>query len=117
MSGVDVWREAVIDELVCAHIYAAKHDIDPKLAIHEAIAWNVQAALDPAVSRDAAALVDDGYLQAMRHAAIINREMQASIGASEGSSIYAALIACAERMEEIAHERSLTPSRPVSGEG
>lgn len=48
---------------------------------------------------------------AFRQCAAINREMAGVIGALPGSSIYAALEACAEKMDEIA-----TPPQ-VSGEG
>lgn len=51
-----LFREAVIDELVAAHIYTREHDSDPKKAIKDAIDWNVEVALDASVSNSAAAL-------------------------------------------------------------
>lgn len=54
------WKEAVIDELVCCGIYRQAHDMDPNLAIKEAIDWNVQISLDPCVSSAARALVEQG---------------------------------------------------------
>lgn len=35
------WRDAVLDELVAAHIYSPKYEDDPKLAVHDVIARNV----------------------------------------------------------------------------
>lgn len=51
------WREAVLNELIVAHIYTKEHDTNPTKAIHDAITWNCQVALDPAVSSDAQALI------------------------------------------------------------
>lgn len=45
---------------------------------------------------------DEAKAYAFRSAAKINREMADTIGARPGSSIWAALEACAERMDEIA---------------
>lgn len=54
------WKDAVIDELVCAHILNYEHEHNPRKAIHDAISWNVEVALDPAVSSDARALIELG---------------------------------------------------------
>lgn len=51
---------AVIDELVCCHIYSKDHDSNPRKAIQDIIKWNCDVALDPAVSSDAQALIDRG---------------------------------------------------------
>ena len=52
------FHDAVIDELVAAHIYRKEHDTDPTKAIKDVIDWNVMVALDPAVSNSAAAKVN-----------------------------------------------------------
>lgn len=57
------WKEAVIDELVVCHIYSDTHDNNPRLAISDAINWNVSVALDPQVSNDAQSLIDRGIQQ------------------------------------------------------
>lgn len=54
------WKEAVIGELVCCHIYNGEHDDNPRKAIQDAISWNCQVSLDPQVSSDAQALIDRG---------------------------------------------------------
>ena len=54
------WREAIINELIIAHIYSKEHDDNPRKAIQDAISWNCAVALDPAVSSDAQALVEKG---------------------------------------------------------
>lgn len=59
-SSGNLWQDAIIDELVCCHIYQAKHDTDPYVALKEAIGFHVLVALDPQVSSDAQALIDRG---------------------------------------------------------
>lgn len=59
-ASEEKWKQAVISELVCCHIYNPAHDNDPRKALHDAISWNVQVALDPQVSSDAQALIDRG---------------------------------------------------------
>lgn len=53
----DEWKNVITDELMFAHIYQSIHEIDPKKALTDIINWNVDVALDPAVSRDAQALI------------------------------------------------------------
>ena len=60
------WKNQIIEELVCAHIYQSIHEIDPKKALTDAINWNVDVALDPAVSYDAKKLVDKTVEQCLR---------------------------------------------------
>lgn len=60
MSTPNPWQEAVIDQLICLHIYQAKHDTDPRLALNEVINYHVQLALDPQVSSSAQELIDRG---------------------------------------------------------
>lgn len=60
------WREAVINELVTAHIYTGEHDANPRKAVQDAITWNCQVALDPLVSSDAMALVRRGLEEAVQ---------------------------------------------------
>ena len=56
------WKEAVINELIVAHIYSQVHDDSPRKAVHDAITWHCQVEIDPAVSSDARKLRDT-YLQ------------------------------------------------------
>ena len=63
------WKNAVIDALVVQHAYHAEHDHDPVKALNAAIHWNVQVALDPAVSSDAQALIDKGRKDGLLEAA------------------------------------------------
>jgi hypothetical protein len=57
---MNIWKEAVIDALVVAGIYQAKHDENPRLAIHDLIVWEQSIALDPLVSKEARDLIDRG---------------------------------------------------------
>jgi hypothetical protein len=57
LAAAQEWREAVLNELIVAHIYTKEHDTNPRKAIQDAIIWNCQVALDPAVSSDARKLV------------------------------------------------------------
>lgn len=49
------WKDAVEDELVSCCILNEAHT-DPRKAIHDAISWNVEVALDPQVSKQASEL-------------------------------------------------------------
>ena len=60
MTTPNPWQEAVTDELVCLHIYQAKHDTDPRGALKDVINYHVQIALDPNVSSDAEGLINVG---------------------------------------------------------
>ena len=57
------FEDAVIDGLMCCHIYTKKHNTDPRKALNDLISWHVQVALDPQVSSDAQALIDRGRKQ------------------------------------------------------
>lgn len=48
---------AVVDELVCCHIYSKEYDSNPRKAIQDIIRWNCDVALDPTISSDAQSLV------------------------------------------------------------
>ena len=63
-ASANEWKQAVINELVTAHILTIEHETNPRKAIQDAITWNCQVALDPAVSSDARALVERGLQQA-----------------------------------------------------
>lgn len=57
LAATQEWREAVLNELILAHIYTKEHDTNPRKAVQDAITWNCQVALDPAVSSDARKLI------------------------------------------------------------
>lgn len=61
----DPWKEAVIEALVCNHIYRKEHDDDPRKALNELLAWEQAVALDPKVSSAAEALVEQGRRSAL----------------------------------------------------
>jgi hypothetical protein len=50
------WQTAIEDELVIIGIFNESHDLNPRKALKDIINWNVQTALDPTVSAEAAAL-------------------------------------------------------------
>jgi hypothetical protein len=54
------WKNTILDELVCCHIYTSEHEDNPRKALQDAINWNIQAALDPQVSDGAQALLNKG---------------------------------------------------------
>ena len=54
------WQDAVIDQLVVAHIYRNEHHDNPRKALQDLISWHTHVALDPQVSSDAQALIDKG---------------------------------------------------------
>jgi len=64
------WRDALIDALVVNFILSPENENDPRKAIQDLIAWEQKLALDPAVSQDAADLIERGRKQAGTVAAI-----------------------------------------------
>ncbi len=78
------WKEAVINELIVAHIYSQVHDDSPRKAVHDAITWNCQVALDPAVSSDAQRLRDT-YLQ---RAEAAERKAEEAARDADAAAIY-----------------------------
>ena len=60
----DEWREAVHDELVTTWTFTDKNKNDPRLALRDIINWHVRASLNPDISSDARALIEQG--KAMR---------------------------------------------------
>lgn len=56
----DRWKAAIDDELVYCHIGTVDSFPDARTAIKSLIDWHVSVALDPAVSSDAQALIDQG---------------------------------------------------------
>jgi hypothetical protein len=59
---MNAWKYAVIERLA-VHIYQAKHEDDPRAAIADLVNWEVEVALAPDVSSDAAALVERGRME------------------------------------------------------
>jgi hypothetical protein len=57
------WKDAVLETLVTRHIYKTKHEHYPRDAINDLISYDVEVALNPAVSSAAAALVEQGRLE------------------------------------------------------
>ena len=60
------WKAELINELECSGIYKSAHENDPEKALTDAINWNVDVALDPAVSSDAKKLVDKTVEQCLQ---------------------------------------------------
>lgn len=56
VSELQAWKDAVEHELILCGILSDDRHTDPKLAVADAIDWNVEAALDPAVSSEAVKL-------------------------------------------------------------
>lgn len=53
-----LWKDAVIEQLVVAHILTAEHEADPRKAIQDLLAYHADIAVDPRVSGEAAKLVE-----------------------------------------------------------
>lgn len=54
------WKAAIIDDLICSFQLEQAHYEDPRKALNDSICWHMDVALDPAVSKDAQALIDKG---------------------------------------------------------
>jgi hypothetical protein len=59
-EALNPWKVAVLDALVVNWAYKKEHDDDPRMAVHDCIAREVEIALDPQVSSEARALVERG---------------------------------------------------------
>ena len=94
----DEWKEAVLNELIVAHIYTKEHETNPLKAIRDAITWNCQVALDPAVSSDAQRLRDT-YLQ--RAEAAERKAEEAARDAGRGKRL---LRECADFMAKFSED-------------
>lgn len=58
------FKDYVLDQLVVCGIYSKAHDYDAVKAVNDLVSWNVQVALDPRVSSDAAKLQNEAYRKA-----------------------------------------------------
>jgi len=65
----DPWKDAVIDQLVVAHILTAEHETNPRKALQDLLAYHCDVAVDPRVSEAAARLVEQA--RAEERAAIL----------------------------------------------
>lgn len=63
-KGKNPWQEAITEALVVNCIYTKEHDDNPQKAIHDLLSWEIKVALDPAVSADARALIEQGIEKA-----------------------------------------------------
>jgi threonine dehydratase len=70
IATANEWREAVDDALVCAGLDCLAPDAHPRDSLCRLIEWRLTLALDPAVSSDAAALIERGRREAMEEAAV-----------------------------------------------
>lgn len=104
LAAAQEWKDRVIDELIVAHIYTKEHDANPCKAIQDAITWNCQVALDPAVSSDARALIANelravaAAQEALKAAEAHEAETHRTLGAILGNDD--SLAQCAKRLCE-----------------
>jgi hypothetical protein len=71
------WKMAVTAAMICAHILRREHETDPEKALAELLAWEIDVALDPAVSSRAEALVQRGRDEPGKQGEFTEEEMQA----------------------------------------
>ena len=87
LAPLQVFKDAIIDELVVCHILNKEHETNARKAVQDAITWNCQVALDPKVSSDAAALVAEAEKRGMLEAAEITDRMLLSTGLGVATAI------------------------------
>ena len=103
LAAAQEWREAVLNELIVAHIYTKEHDTNPRKAIQDAINWNCQIALDPAVSSDARKLIAAAREARQRAEALAERRLaEAQALVKDHATILDAL----ERAEALAEQNA-----------
>ena len=62
----NIWRDAIDDALVVNCLDPTGDHEDPRAALARLVAWETQIALDPAVSSEARALIEQGRLKAAK---------------------------------------------------
>lgn len=84
LSDGGEWKRAVIDALVCSHIYRNEHESDPDKALADLIAWECSVALDPKVSAAAAALVaaKDAEIEKLKRVCAMAYQLAGAAGAN-----------------------------------
>lgn len=65
------WKVAVTDALVVNWAYRADHEHDPRQAVRDLIAQEIFFALDPTISLQAKALVEQGVAQATQDGGLL----------------------------------------------
>jgi hypothetical protein len=63
------WKNVIIQELIVDGILTQEHENNPILALQDAITWNCQVVIDPAVSSDASKLIRQAKREALLEAA------------------------------------------------
>lgn len=58
-GAANEWKDAVLDQTMVTHIYIEEYEYDPHKALNDLITWHCKIALDPKVSSDAAAIVEE----------------------------------------------------------
>ena len=66
------WKQAIINELVVSHILNAAHETDPRKALAALVDYECEVALDPAVSKEAQALLEPYRKDAERYRWLTN---------------------------------------------
>ncbi|HXI98800.1 MAG TPA: hypothetical protein VNG73_07635, partial [Gemmatimonadaceae bacterium] len=58
LRALGEWREAIIDAAVVNWTYKQEHEVNPRAAVNDLLAWQSKIALDPRVSLRAKELHD-----------------------------------------------------------
>lgn len=66
MTDAD-FKQCIIDHLVCIGIYSHRHETNPRAALSEIIAWEIDTALDLNVSQAANDIYRQGYEAALKY--------------------------------------------------
>lgn len=61
------WKQAIINELAVSHVLHTDHETDPVRALAALVDYECKAALDPAVSKEAQALIEPYHKDAERY--------------------------------------------------
>lgn len=65
LKWYDWYRELINESIVC-WTYTKEHEENPRKCLQDVIQWNMQVALDPAVSADARALIERGRAEILQ---------------------------------------------------
>lgn len=73
----DQWRDAIIDACMVDGIFTKEHEVNPRKAVNDLLAWSEQMVLDPAVSQPARDLHE--RLEAAKAACVRLRQVLLSL--------------------------------------
>jgi hypothetical protein len=91
LAAAKAWKDAVIDAAVVGWTYCAADDDDPRGCLSRIMAMNQQIALDPAVSSEAAALIERGRQEVRADVEALRKLLKHAVNYGTGRDWFSAV--------------------------